>query len=320
MPFSGWLYVRIGSILRQWNQLEDAYLYTVKGVALCRDWKNARALALSCIELAYIRWALGKTEEARSSFQEAIQIMDSFSPWGSKSAAAHQVKFDIACGDIDAVGRWVQANDLVTDGDFEFHREIEYLSLARVFIAQKRFVEAQSLVERIYRITQEIGRRQTELEGLILLAIVFSAQGETDQALVDLEKALSIAEPEGYIRIFVDEGPSMASLLYEALNRGIATDYVQQLLAAFPVTEPEQVTSTKSQIDRAELIEPLSEREIEVLQLIAKGLTNQVIATRLYLSLNTVKVHTRNIYGKLGVNNRTQAVGRARALGILPST
>ena len=111
----------------------------------------------------------------------------------------------------------------------------------------------------------------------------------------------------------------MAHLLYEALSREIAPDYVSQLLAAFPIDEPEQTDPTKSQVPESELVEPLSEREIEVLQLIAEGLTNPEIAARLYLSLNTVKVHTRNIYGKLGVNNRTGAVARARALGILPS-
>jgi LuxR family maltose regulon positive regulatory protein len=108
-------------------------------------------------------------------------------------------------------------------------------------------------------------------------------------------------------------------LLYEALKREIAPEYVQRLLAAFPVTEPEEDASSKSKVDQSELIEPLSEREIEMRQLLAKGLTNQVIATRLFISLHTVKAHTRNIYSKLGVNNRTQAVDRARMLGILPS-
>ncbi|MHC4432679.1 MAG: LuxR C-terminal-related transcriptional regulator [Planctomycetota bacterium] len=320
MPFTGYIYVSIGRILRQWNQVENAYRFTAKGLALCRDWKNADTLALSCIELAYIHWALGNAEQARASFLEAIQTMDSFSPWGSKYAAAHQVKFDLARGDIDAVERWVQTNDLVTDGDFEFHREIEYLSLARVFIAQKRFEEAHALIERIYRTAQEIGRKQTELEGLILLALLFSVQGETDQALVYLEKALSIGEPEGFIRIFVDEGPPMASLLYEALSRGVAPDYVRQLLTAFSIAEPGQAGPSSTPTPESDLIEPLSERELEVLQLIAEGLTNPEIASRLFLSLHTIKAHARNIYSKLGVHNRTQAVTRARALGVLPST
>ena len=319
MPFSGYVYVSIGRILRQWNQLDDAYLYATKGFALCRDWNVAEILALSCIELAYIHQAQGNDERARESIQEAIHINDGFSPWGSKYAHAHQAKLDLACGDIDSAKRWAQANDLVTDGDIEFHRENEYLALARFFIAQKRFEEAHSLIQRIYRIAQEIGKRQTELEALILLALVFSTQGETDQALVHLEKALSIGEPEGYVRIFVDEGPSMARLLYEALSREIAPDYVRRLLASFPVAEPEKTDLPRSQSPDSILVEPLSEREIEVLQLIAEGLTNPEVGSRLYLSRHTVKVHTRNIYSKLGAHNRMEAVARARALGILPT-
>jgi LuxR family maltose regulon positive regulatory protein len=138
--------------------------------------------------------------------------------------------------------------------------------------------------------------------------------------MTTLERALTLAEPEGFIRIFVDEGPLMARLLYEALTRGIAPDNVSRLLAAFPVAEPGQTDLQKTQAPHSVLVEPLSDREIEVLQLIAEGLTNPEIATRLYLSLNTVKAHTRNIYGKLGVNNRTQAGARARTLGISPST
>ncbi|MFW9835768.1 MAG: LuxR C-terminal-related transcriptional regulator, partial [Candidatus Thorarchaeota archaeon] len=133
-----------------------------------------------------------------------------------------------------------------------------------------------------------------------------------------LEKALTLAKPGGFIRTFVDEGPPMARLLYEALSRGIASDYTRRLLAAFPVTEPEQIDSVKTQTATSELIEPLSERELEVLQLMAEGLTNPEVASRLFLALNTVKTHTRNIYGKLNVHNRTQAIACAQALGLLP--
>ena len=109
----------------------------------------------------------------------------------------------------------------------------------------------------------------------------------------------------------------MARLLYEALARGISPDYVRRLLAAFTDMEPEQPDPSKSQIQEAEWLEPLSERELEVLQLIAEGMSNPEIAAKLYLSLNTVKAHTRSIYGKLDVKSRTQATARARALGLL---
>jgi LuxR family maltose regulon positive regulatory protein len=138
--------------------------------------------------------------------------------------------------------------------------------------------------------------------------------------MVTLERALTLAEPRGFYRIFVDEGPAMARLLYTALDRGMAPDYVRRLLQAFPIAEPKQVDPSEPPGFEAGYIEPLTEREIQILQLIAAGLTNPEVATRLFLSLHTVKTHTRNIYGKLDVHNRTQAVAKAKGLGILPST
>ena len=144
------------------------------------------------------------------------------------------------------------------------------------------------------------------------------AQGLCSQALVTLTQALERAATQGYVRTFVDEGPPMAGLLYEALSRGIAPDYVRRLLAAFPNIEPEQAGLLNTPLPESDLIEPLSERELEILQFIAEGLTNREIASRLFLALNTVKAHCGNIYGKLDVHNRTQAVARAQALGLLP--
>ena len=132
-------------------------------------------------------------------------------------------------------------------------------------------------------------------------------------------KRWRVAEPGGFIRIFVDEGVPMARLLCEALSQGVHPGYVRQLLAAFPTTEPERAAPSRAAAAGIRLLaEPLSARELEVLPLIAEGLSNQEIAARLYLSLHTVKAHARNIYAKLGVNSRTQAVARGRALGLLP--
>ncbi len=317
MPFCGFVYVRIGRILRQWNQLEEAYEVTMQGLALCRDWNVADVLALSYIESAYIYQALKNDEQARASIKEAIQIFDSFSEWGSKLAAAHQAKINLAHGNIKAAEKWAQTNELTSDGDFEFHREIEYLSLIRVLSAQQCFDEAYVLTRHIYEIALETRKGYMELETLILLASICYATDETDEALAHLQKALIIAQPEGYIRIFVDEGPPMARLLYEALSAGIVPGYVQKLLAAFPEVEPEKDFLNQPVGSDSDWIETLSERELEVLQLIAKGLSRQKIASQLFLSLNTVKTHARNIFSKLGVNNRMQAVGKARGLGLL---
>jgi LuxR family maltose regulon positive regulatory protein len=194
---------------------------------------------------------------------------------------------------------------------------MEYIAFARILIAQGRLDEATPLLERLLEAAEAGGRTSRVIEILILQTLAAQSGGDADRAMSTLEQALTLAEPGGFIRILVDEGPPMARLLHEALSQGIAPDYVRRLLAAFPVAEPEQTASLKTQVPKSGLIESLSEREIEVLQLIAEGFTNREIADRLYLSLNTVKVHTRNIYGKLGAHHRADAVAKARALGVL---
>ena len=148
------------------------------------------------------------------------------------------------------------------------------------------------------------------------------AQGDTEQAITTLEKALTLAEPGGFIRIFVDEGLPMETLLRKMkVEDGKIKEYIHKLLSAFSDKEFHPFGSAQdkpSALSPQPLIEPLSDREIEVLQLIAEGQTNQEIASRFYLSLNTVKTHTRNIYGKLNVHSRTQATVRSQELGLLP--
>ncbi len=140
---------------------------------------------------------------------------------------------------------------------------------------------------------------------------------EKEEAVQLLGDALALAEPGGFIRLFVDEGPPMARLLDAARAAGGASAYLQRVLAAFPVAASEQPTASPSRGAESASVEPLSAREREVLRLIAEGLTNQEVAARLYLSLHTVKVHARNIYAKLGVASRTQAAATGKALGIV---
>jgi LuxR family maltose regulon positive regulatory protein len=240
--------------------------------------------------------------------------------------AAWQVMIWLAQGNVEAASQWMETNGLypgkepMPANEIGFFSLFNYVVVARVLFAQGRFDETTKLLRHLLKTAEGGDRTSSKIEILILQALTFQAGSKINQALSALERALTLAEPEGFIRIFVDEGPPMARLLYEALNHGTAPDYVRRLLAVFPVVEPDQIDLASSQAQVSDLIEQLSERELEVLQLIAEGLSNPEIASRLYLSINTVKVHSRNIYSKLGVHKRTQAVARARALGILPST
>jgi LuxR family maltose regulon positive regulatory protein len=239
--------------------------------------------------------------------------------------AALKTQIWVTQGRIAEALSWARERSLSANDDLSYVREFEHITLARVLVARYEsdriddsIREAMGLLERLLQAAEEGGRTGSVIEILVLQALAHEALGDTASALMALERALTLAEPEGYLRIFVDEGPPMARLLYEALSHGIATVYVQRLLAASPAAEPEQPVPLIAQTPESEWVERLSERETEVLQFISEGLTNQEIAARLYLSLHTVKVHARNIYAKLGVKNRTQAVAKGKALGILP--
>jgi LuxR family maltose regulon positive regulatory protein len=234
--------------------------------------------------------------------------------------AAWQVRVWLEQDRLEAASQWMEECGLNADGELAYLRENEYLALIRILIAQGRLDEAISLLQRLFKAAEAREHTSRTIEVLNLQSLALQTQGDPDRAIATLERALTLAEPGGFIRVFVDEGPLMAHLLYKVLSRGIAPDYVRRLLAAFPVTEPEQTDVSRILTSNSELIEPLSERELEVLALLAEGLTNREVASRLFLALNTVKAHTGNIYGKLGVHNRTQAVARARVLGLLPST
>jgi len=257
---------------------------------------------------------------------ENITRVSNVPPWIVNQMADWQTRLWLAQNNLEPASQWAEERGFVTGGKIEPLREIDffllfdYIMLARVLIAQDRLDEAADLLQRLIEPVEAGGRMTRLIEILSLQALVFQAGDQITRAMVALERALTLAEPEGFIRIFLDESPPMVRLLHEALDRDIAPDYVRRLLAS--VTAGEQVPAGKvsSQAALFELVDPLSERELEVLQLIAEGLANREIADRLYLSLNTVKVHTRNIYGKLGVNSRMQAVAKARDLGALSSS
>jgi len=221
---------------------------------------------------------------------------------------------------LDDVQNWARAQRLSINDDLTYIHEFEHVLLVRLLIAQYRnfrmdgyIHDAMRLLERLLNAAEEGGRMGSIIEILGLQALAYDAQGDVPSALVPLKRTLMLAEPECYVQTFVREGAPMGELLKKiSFDDERATEYVQKLLACFDDRNAQSIS-----LDEQPLIEPLSERELEILRLIAEGLSNQEIGLQLYLSLNTVKAHTRNIYGKLGVNSRTQAAAKARTLGIL---
>jgi LuxR family maltose regulon positive regulatory protein len=318
----GWLLAIWGDVLAEMNDLEAALEQVEKSRKLTEHGGDVMMLGWSCLSLTRVLFSKGDIAGAEEVIQKIFKVAreSNVPTWIMNLNAAWQLRIWLAQGKLEAASQWMNERKPDLKKELSHFDGMEYIGFARVLIAQGKLNESISILDRLLEAAKTGGDVTREIELLILQAFAFQSGGDMNQALVTIEKALNLGESRGFYRIFVDEGPSMASLLYEALGHGIAPDYVNRLLGAFSSNISEQADPSASQVFESGYIEPLSEREIEVLQLVAEGMTNPEIAAKLILSLYTIKTHTRNIYGKLGVNNRTQAVAKARALGILSAT
>ncbi len=261
--------------------------------------------------LAWLRQTEGDVSGSQEAIRAALQLVQHHQVtrfWPLPPAASYQARLWIAQGDLTAASRWAQASGLnQTDPPVEYLYEVDYLTLARLLIAQDNLEAAETLLLRLHRAAASAERNGSLIEILILQALTFAAQKRNEEALSTLGQALRLAEPEGFVRIFLDEGAPMAGLLRRAVAQGLHASYGLHLLNALG----EAATAPQP------LIESLSERELEVLRRVAAGYSNQEIAQELVVAVSTVKRHISNIHGKLGVGSRSQAVARARELGLL---
>lgn len=294
-------YLGMAHVFYEWNDLEAAHRYAQQSVLLAKQYDRVIDRFIVCeLFFARVKFAQGDIAGAAALLTEIHQFVQQHQFVHRMSdVATAKILLLLHQGHTDAAAQLAQAHDIPT-------------SQARVYLAQRDTTAALNILTALGQQAKTMNLADEQLKVMVLQSIALSADGKTAEALAVLKEALTIAEVGEYIRLFVDEGKPMATLLQQLDGKGNSFDYVQRLLAAFP-KDNHPLTPQQG------LLEPLSERELEVLQLIAQGLTNQEIATQLYLSLHTVKVHVRNISAKLDATNRTQAVAKARALNILPS-
>jgi LuxR family maltose regulon positive regulatory protein len=314
------MHVGMSELFRERNDLDAARQHLLTGSELGEHAGLPQNPYRWRVAMARIREAEGDLGGALDLLDEAERLyVGDFSP-NVRPVPAVRARVRVAQGERRAALGWAREQALSAEDDLSYLREFEHITFARVLLAtylaerdEQSLEEVTRLLERLLRAADEGSRTGSVIEVLVVQALAHQARGDVPAALASLRRALTLSEPEGYVRIFVDEGPPMASLLRAVAKQGNAGSYVRQLLAAVDRT-------AGSPPVRQDLIDPLSARELDVLRLLGTDLDGPDIARELVVSLNTVRTHTKNIYAKLGVNNRRAAVRRAEELDLMSRT
>jgi LuxR family maltose regulon positive regulatory protein len=324
----------LAEIRREWNDLPAAVELAGRAWELGKRGEIANGLLVGSLYMGRVLQSLGDFPGALAALDRAEEIMERTGQpvW---TALIHLLRAGIQLSQsrvegnpaaLEEATRWARDFGLLSDWREGFekklpgiHRcEFPYLIVARILTAQGDSDTALELLAGILDGAENGGRVHSVLEILALEAVIRHGRGEREAALDCLRRALPRAEPEGFVRVFVDEGPELAGLIQEAARGAVSPDYARRLIEAFGVKVPEMPAAAPPRPSApTETSEALSEREVEVLQLIATGLSNADAGRKLFIAPSTVKKHLENIYSKLGTRNRTQAIARAREAGLL---
>jgi LuxR family maltose regulon positive regulatory protein len=327
LPCAGIAYAGMAEVEYQRDELDPALGHVTEGIARLRPASYTAPLATSLARLSRIRQATGDGAGALEAIREAERVAPSPAVGGLVNPVpAQRARLLLAQGNVAAADRWTQQRGLSAEDEPGYPQELDYLVLARVLVAQHRSNEALGLLDRLLAPAAAQDRMGSVIEIQALRTLALAAGGDEPAAVQTLADALTLACPQGYVRVFADEGPPMRALLgpivtalraRQASVQGITYGYLARVTQAFdrgpaaPASGPDTTTG----IPR--LVDPLTRRELEVLALLAAGTANQAIAEELYVTVFTVKKHVSHILGKLGAANRTEAIARARELGLL---
>jgi LuxR family transcriptional regulator, maltose regulon positive regulatory protein len=333
LPRAGAAHVGLAEVAYQRGELELAHRQVSEGIALCRQLAYAgrgtpQPLATGLAALAWIRQATGDPGGAREAMADAGRVAPGPDVTSLLNPVpAQRARLLLAQGEVAAAARWVEERGLAPDDEPGYPPEPEYLVLARVLLAQDHPAPALGLLGRLHAAATAQGRTGSVIEIQALQALALTAAGEEERAVDALAQALMLGCPQGYVRVFADEGAPMAALLGrlvaaqkadDAVARGVPLGCLARLLRAFGEPPAAAGAGGGGAVTVPGLVEQLTPRELEVLALLAAGTPNPRIAGQLVVSLDTVKKHVSHVLGKLGAANRTEAVTRARQLGLIP--
>ncbi|MEZ4732378.1 MAG: LuxR C-terminal-related transcriptional regulator [Caldilineaceae bacterium] len=323
-PTTGKAHAFYANLLYEWNQLDAAERQATAAVDCCKRWGHTQHLVDSYLALVNSTFAQGKVDQATAALTAARLVATT--SWhnaqaqGTLTNAARelvetvdqaQLRLWLRQGRLDDATRWLAEHEGAADLALCFAR-------ARLALIHNELERATAWLTKIEQSLPRHPYRLGQIKLLLLQAQWRQRQAQPAQALTLLHTALTLAEPGGYLRAFLDEGPAVAELLHTFVQQAGTTKYTQMLLTAFAEAYEATPSATEPAPPQPDsLVEPLSERERDVLRLIAADLTYEAIGETLFISLNTVRTHTKNIYSKLNVNRRNQAIARARALGLL---
>lgn len=325
------LHIGLGELFREHGDLEAASQHLMNSKELGEHAALPRWRFRWCLARARVKESQGDPEGALDLLDEAQRQYVRGPVPDVRPVEALKARVWIRQGRLVEAAAWAQQRELSADESLSYLREFEHITLVRLRIEQyhreredRHLQEAMGLLEHLLKAAEEGKRIGSVIEILVLQALAYAAQADIPSAFKHLERALALAEPEGYVRMFADEGEPMRLLIsdfrlwIEKQSHGQdhqLIPYIERLLAGF--AQPEAIPQSKISNLKSSIIEPLSERELEVLRLVAQGLSNREISDRLFLALPTVKGYTRTIFGKLQVHRRTEAVARAREMGLL---
>ncbi len=312
-PFATRAWLGLSHVEYEWNDLVSSARHMEQAFGLARRWGNPNELVRAGLMQARLWQAQGDTLGAFQTLREVEELAQNrgVTPPTAHQVDAFRVRLWLAQSNLEAVSRWVGEQTLDPCDEISYWHQTAYLTLARILMVQERADTALTLLERLLEQVEAHRQMGLALEILLLQSLAFDQQNDTPRALAVLGRALMLGQPEGYVRVFLDEGAPMVKLLRQAGSQGEAPKYVARLLSQFD--REIGISPARQQ----PLIEPLTDRELQVLRLMVDGLPNQEIADRLVVALGTIKTHTASLYRKLNVASRSQAAARARDLGLL---